>query len=78
MLALALGLASSFCWCTGDFFGGIQARRLPGIVVVAVSQAFALGALVLAFLASSALSLTISAESSLIAAASGLCGGLGL
>lgn len=78
MLALALGLASSFSWGTGDFFGGIQARRLPGIVVVAVSQAFALGALVLAFLASSALSLTISAESSLIAAASGLCGGLGL
>lgn len=78
MLALALGLASSFSWGAGDFFGGIQAKRLPGIVVVAVSQAFALGALVLAFVTSSALSLTISGESSLIAAVAGLCGGLGL
>ena len=62
MLALALGLASSLSWGAGDFFGGMQAKRLPGIVVVAVSQAVALGALAVAFIASSALSLTITAE----------------
>jgi drug/metabolite transporter (DMT)-like permease len=78
MLALALGLASSLSWGAGDFFGGMQAKRLPGIVVVAVSQAVALGALAVAFIASSALSLTITAEASLTAAAAGLCGGLGL
>src|SRR5688572_28431477 len=78
MLALALGLASSFSWGAGDLFGGMQAKRLPGIVVVAVSQAVALAVLGVAFITSSALSLTITTEASLTAAAAGLCGGLGL
>lgn len=39
MLALALGLGSSLCWGVSDFFGGLQARRLPLLPVMLVTQA---------------------------------------
>lgn len=44
MLAL-LALASSAVWGTADFLGGLTARRLPAVAVVAWSQALALVAL---------------------------------
>lgn len=39
MLTVALGLGSSICWGFADFIGGLQSRRLPVPVVLAVSQA---------------------------------------
>src|SRR5512135_963337 len=42
MLAVALGLSSSLCWGLADFLGGLQARRLTTLFVVAVSQAVGL------------------------------------
>jgi len=41
-----LGLGSGLCWGTADFFGGVQARRLPALSVALWSQAA--GALALA------------------------------
>jgi drug/metabolite transporter (DMT)-like permease len=41
-----LGLGSGLCWGTADFFGGVQARRLPALSVALWSQvagALALG-----------------------------------
>ncbi|NJL32604.1 MAG: EamA family transporter [Chloroflexaceae bacterium] len=38
MLGLLLGLSSSLCWGTADFFGGLQARRLPALTVAMWSQ----------------------------------------
>jgi drug/metabolite transporter (DMT)-like permease len=38
MLGIALGVSASVCWGLGDFLGGITTRRVPGIVVVGVSQ----------------------------------------
>jgi drug/metabolite transporter (DMT)-like permease len=42
MLAIVLALASSAGWGTADFFGGLSAKRLPILVVAAVSQAVGL------------------------------------
>jgi drug/metabolite transporter (DMT)-like permease len=36
--AVALALASSLCWGTADFIGGLQARRRPLITVLLLSQ----------------------------------------
>ncbi len=36
--AIALGLSASLCWGTADFFGGLQSRRLPALVVALWSQ----------------------------------------
>jgi drug/metabolite transporter (DMT)-like permease len=38
MLAIALALASSVCWGTSDFIGGVQARRIPLLEVMIISQ----------------------------------------
>src|SRR5438067_1217255 len=32
-LPIVLGLGSGVCWGVGDFVGGLQARRLPALVV---------------------------------------------
>lgn len=40
--AVALGLGAAACWGVADFLGGIQTRRIPGVVVAAGSQAVAL------------------------------------
>jgi drug/metabolite transporter (DMT)-like permease len=53
VLAIALAFASSLCWGTADFMGGLQARRRALVTVLLVSQVAAL-ALALAFLAASA------------------------
>jgi drug/metabolite transporter (DMT)-like permease len=46
MLALAFALSSSLCWGVGDFIGGLQARRVPLLRVILVSQAVGLVVLV--------------------------------
>jgi drug/metabolite transporter (DMT)-like permease len=38
LLTLLLGAGSSLCWGTADFFGGLQSRRLPALVVAFWSQ----------------------------------------
>jgi drug/metabolite transporter (DMT)-like permease len=37
-LAVLLGLASGLCWGTADFFGGLQARRWPALIVALWGQ----------------------------------------
>jgi drug/metabolite transporter (DMT)-like permease len=46
VLAVVLALASSLCWGTADFLGGLQSRRRPLVTVLLVAQvaAVALGA----------------------------------
>jgi drug/metabolite transporter (DMT)-like permease len=39
VLALVLALSSSLCWGVSDFVGGVQARRVPLLTVILVSQA---------------------------------------
>jgi drug/metabolite transporter (DMT)-like permease len=51
MLAIVLALASSAGWGSGDFLGGLSAKRLPILVVAAASQAVGLGFTVLVVLA---------------------------
>jgi drug/metabolite transporter (DMT)-like permease len=41
----ALALLASLLWGTADFLGGTAARRMPAMAVIAVSQAVALGGL---------------------------------
>ena len=41
-MAAVLALAGAFCWGVGDFLGGLSARRLAVITVLAVSQAIGL------------------------------------
>jgi drug/metabolite transporter (DMT)-like permease len=48
MVALALALTSSLCWGVADFVGGLQARRLPVLRVVLISQAVGLAWVVIA------------------------------
>ena len=38
MLAVALAFASSLCWGLADFFGGLQSRVRPLVIVLLVSQ----------------------------------------
>lgn len=38
MTLLLLGIGSSVCWGTADFFGGLQSRRLPALAVALWSQ----------------------------------------
>lgn len=44
MIAVALALGASLSWGLGDFLGGLSARRLPALVVVALSQLAGLAA----------------------------------
>jgi drug/metabolite transporter (DMT)-like permease len=47
-LAALLALAASLSWGVGDFLGGLKARVLPSLLVMAASQPFGLAALGLA------------------------------
>jgi drug/metabolite transporter (DMT)-like permease len=47
-LAALLALCASLTWGVGDFLGGVKARVLPTLTVLAVSQPFGLAALGLA------------------------------
>jgi drug/metabolite transporter (DMT)-like permease len=44
-LAALLALAAGLSWGVGDFLGGVKARVLPSLTVLAVSQPFGLAAL---------------------------------
>jgi Fe2+ transport system protein FeoA len=44
-LAALLALAASLSWGVGDFLGGVKARVLPSLLVMAASQPFGLAAL---------------------------------
>jgi drug/metabolite transporter (DMT)-like permease len=44
-LAALLALGASLSWGVGDFLGGVKARVLPSLTVLAVSQPFGLAAL---------------------------------
>jgi drug/metabolite transporter (DMT)-like permease len=44
-LAALLALGASLSWGVGDFLGGVKARVLPALTVLAVSQPFGLAAL---------------------------------
>jgi drug/metabolite transporter (DMT)-like permease len=50
-LAALLALAASLSWGVGDFLGGVKARVLPSLTVLAASQPFGLAALGIAVLA---------------------------
>src|SRR5438309_273506 len=39
MLGIGLALAASVAWGSADFLGGLITRRLPGLVVLVISQA---------------------------------------
>jgi drug/metabolite transporter (DMT)-like permease len=47
-LAALLALAASLSWGVGDFLGGVKARVMPSLLVLAASQPFGLAALGLA------------------------------
>lgn len=71
-----LALSSSLMWGTADFMGGTISRRLPAVVVVTLSQTFALLAFLVAALAFSDVSqigIVMPA-----AAGAGLAGAVGL
>jgi drug/metabolite transporter (DMT)-like permease len=51
MLAMLLALASSTGWGSADFLGGLATKRVPILVVAAVSQAVGLGFTLLVVLA---------------------------
>lgn len=76
MLGVCLGLCASVCWGFADFLGGLEARRLPGMVVVLCSQAF--GVTILATLVLVGGGLSIGGEDLLAACVAGLSGALGL
>lgn len=48
MLAAAIALGASLSWGCGDFLGGLKARALPALAVMACSQPFGLAALAIA------------------------------
>jgi drug/metabolite transporter (DMT)-like permease len=48
VVALGLALSSSLCWGVSDFIGGLQARRLPVLKVVLITQAIGLACVVVA------------------------------
>ena len=50
-MAALLALAASLSWGVGDFLGGVKARVLPSLTVLAASQPFGLAALGIAVLA---------------------------
>src|SRR4051812_33335470 len=51
MVAAVLALASSLSWGLSDFLGGLQSRRHPLLVVLVLSQGFALLVLIAAIAA---------------------------
>jgi uncharacterized membrane protein len=74
--AIALALGASLCWGTGDFLGGLGARRLSTLTVLA-SATFAGLLAVAAFVAVTG-DAPPAGESIALAAAAGLAGALGL
>ncbi|MHB8659138.1 MAG: EamA family transporter [Solirubrobacteraceae bacterium] len=46
MIALTLALSSSVCWGVSDFVGGLQARRVPLLWLILVSQSVGLACVI--------------------------------
>jgi drug/metabolite transporter (DMT)-like permease len=76
LIALALALGASVSWGVGDFLGGVSSRRLPTLVVLAVSQPAGLVGLVA--LALAVQDEPLGAGGIAAAAAAGAAGALGL
>ena len=74
-LAILLGLGSGLMWGVGDFFGGLQSRSLPTLIVTLWSQIVGAIGLVLVLLITRE---APAAQSILWGALSGLFGGLAL
>ncbi len=76
MIAIVLALGASVCWGVGDFLGGVSARRLRVLGVLAISQAagFAAVALVALFAGGDFLG----TEATLAAVGAGWAGAIGL
>ncbi len=76
MTAIGLAFAASVLWGVGDFFGGLTSRRLATLAVVAISQLFGFGGILLvaAFAGGDFPGLTAIAA----AMAAGLAGAIGL
>jgi drug/metabolite transporter (DMT)-like permease len=76
VIAILLALGASVCWGVGDFLGGVSARRLRVLGVLAISQAVGLVAVALvALVAGGEL---LGAEATLAAVGAGVGGALGL
>ena len=76
MAAIALALGASVLWGVGDFLGGIGARRLATLAVVAISQVAGLAAVVVVAVAAGGEFL--GAEALAAAAGAGIAGAIGL
>jgi len=74
-LAVLLGLGSSLCWGTSDFFGGVLSRRLRPLAVALWSQ---LGGGVVLLVVVLAIGGRATLPGFLLGAAGGIGGGLGL
>jgi uncharacterized membrane protein len=52
LFAIVLGLGASASWGSSDFLGGMQARKMPLLRVLLISQTIAITALTIALVAS--------------------------
>jgi drug/metabolite transporter (DMT)-like permease len=76
MTAIALALGASVLWGVGDFLGGVTARRLAAVTVVAISQA--IGLVAVAAVAVVAGGSFLGGTAVVAAAVAGVAGALGL
>ncbi|HET9673708.1 MAG TPA: DMT family transporter [Gaiellaceae bacterium] len=76
MIAIVLALGASVCWGVGDFLGGVSARRLRVLGVLAISQAA--GFVAVALVAPFAGGDFLGTEASLAAVGAGCSGAIGL
>lgn len=72
--SLLFGLSSGLCWGAADFVGGLQARRLPALVVTLWSQLIGGGVLFAALIVLG----PVMTHGALWGVAAGLCGGVAL
>jgi drug/metabolite transporter (DMT)-like permease len=76
VIAVLLALGASACWGVGDFLGGVSARRLRVLSVLAISQAA--GFFAVALVALGAGGEFLGTEATLAAVGAGFAGALGL
>ena len=76
MIAVLLALGASVCWGVGDFLGGVSARRLRVLGVLAISQAA--GFLAVGLVALVAGDEFLGTEATLAAVGAGISGAVGL
>ena len=76
MIAILLALGASVCWGVGDFLGGVSARRLRVLGVLAVSQAAGFAAVALVALVAG--DEFLGTHATLAAVGAGISGAVGL